>query len=203
MFAGRPWAGSGVSVCVHRRSPVSALMAVMEPVLPTANTRPTSSPTATPRRAGRSGSANSHTSSPLFAFSATTLQFEVGTRIRPFDIVSPVWFVLPGSCVAQAPPSELTLLEVIVPSVEKRWFDDEPPYTGHSLADAPTARPCRAVFAAVREASTSGHGWAPPPGVPGVAADTAGRLVLSDARASAAVSVRRAGPGAMPLTCRM
>src|SRR6185295_15816181 len=122
------------------------------------NTRPTSSPTATPRRAGRSGSANSHTISPVFAFSATTLQFAVGTGISPFDIVSPVWFVRPGSCVAQAPPSELTLLEVIAPSVEWRWFDAEPPYNGHSLADVPTARPRRAGFGAVREASTSGHG---------------------------------------------
>src|SRR3984893_11121911 len=98
--------------------PVSALMAVLEPVLTTANTRPTSFPTANPRRAGRGGSAHSHRISPVFAFSATSLQFAVGTRIRPFDIVSPVWFVAPGSCVAQAPPSELTLLDVIAVRVE-------------------------------------------------------------------------------------
>src|SRR5436189_5287994 len=118
MFAGRPWAGSGVSVWVHMLLPVSALMAVIEPVLPTANTRPTSFPTATPRRAGRSGNANSQTISPVFAFNATTWQFAVGTKIRPFDIVSPVWFVRPGSCVAQAPPSDVTLLEVIAASGE-------------------------------------------------------------------------------------
>src|SRR5436190_1739324 len=57
MFAGRPCAGSGVSVWVHMLFPVSALIAVIEPVFPTANTRPTSFPTATPRRAGRSGRA--------------------------------------------------------------------------------------------------------------------------------------------------
>src|ERR1700730_9524524 len=129
--------------------PVSASMAVTEPVLPTANTRPTSFPTATPRRAGRSGSANSHRISPVFAFSATTLQFAVGTRIRPFDIVSPVWFVPPGRRVAQAPRGELSLLDVTAVSIEYRWFDDEPPYTGHSFADAPAARPRSTLFGAV------------------------------------------------------
>ena len=38
--------------------------------------------------------------------------------ISPFNIVSPVWFVRPGSCVAHAPPSEWTLLDVIAASVE-------------------------------------------------------------------------------------
>src|SRR5262245_2811803 len=160
--------------------PVSTLMAVIEPVLPTANTRPTSFPTATPRRAGRSGSANSHRISPVFAFRATTLQFAVGTRIRPFDIVSPVWFVCPGSCVTQAPRSELTLLDVIAASVEKRWFDEEPPYTGHSFAGAPAVCARSTLVGAVRDCAPSGHGRGPPcVSVAAVAAASAGRLVVS------------------------
>jgi hypothetical protein len=63
------------------------------------------------------------------------LQFISAAKTRPFDIVIEDWFVGPGSRVVQAPPSDATLLAVILASVEKRWLVDVPPYSGHSLPD--------------------------------------------------------------------